>query len=45
VLSAHCTERDRRAALMAGVSRFLSKPFDERQLVACLQSLVGGRIA
>jgi len=45
VLSAHCTERDRRAALMAGVSRFLSKPFDERQLVACIQSLVGARIA
>jgi DNA-binding response OmpR family regulator len=45
VLSAHCTERDRRAALMAGVSRFLSKPFDEKQLVACIQSLVGAKVA
>jgi DNA-binding response OmpR family regulator len=45
VLSAHCTERDRRASLMAGVSRFMSKPFEEKQLVACIQSLVSARAA
>jgi len=41
MLSAHCAERDRRLAIMAGVSRFISKPFDEEQLLDSIQSLIG----
>jgi CheY-like chemotaxis protein len=41
MLSAHCTEKDRRLAIMAGVSRFIPKPFDEHQLLSCIQSVIG----
>ena len=41
MLSAHCTEKDRRLAIMAGVSRFIPKPFDEHQLLNCIQSVIG----
>jgi DNA-binding response OmpR family regulator len=41
MLSAHCTEKDRRLAIMAGVARFLPKPFDEQQLFSCIQSVIG----
>jgi CheY-like chemotaxis protein len=45
VLSAHCTERDRRLALIAGVPRFIAKPFDENELISWIQSLIGTKAA
>jgi DNA-binding response OmpR family regulator len=41
MLTAYCTERDRFAALMAGAARFISKPFDENDLVESIRSLSG----
>jgi len=38
LVTAYADERDRRRALRAGVQSYLSKPFDEGQLLACVQA-------
>jgi FixJ family two-component response regulator len=38
LVTAYADERDRRRALRAGVQSYLSKPFDESQLLACVQA-------
>ncbi len=44
-LTARGEEEDRRKAIRLGVDDYLVKPFDARQLLATLESLLGDRIA
>jgi FixJ family two-component response regulator len=38
LVTAYADERERRRALRAGVQSYLPKPFDESQLLACVQA-------
>jgi DNA-binding response OmpR family regulator len=42
MLTAKGQERDREAALAAGVSDFMTKPFDNSQMRAAVRALLGG---
>jgi len=42
MLSAKGQERDREAALAAGVSSFMTKPFDNKEMREAVQRLLGG---
>jgi DNA-binding response OmpR family regulator len=42
MLTAKGQERDREAALAAGVSNFMTKPFDNREMRAAVRALMGG---
>jgi two-component system phosphate regulon response regulator PhoB len=45
MLTTHSRAEDRRAALEAGVEKFLTKPFEPDELVACVLELIGCRAA
>ena len=42
MLTAKGQERDREAALAAGVSNFMTKPFDNSEMRAAVRTLMGG---
>jgi DNA-binding response OmpR family regulator len=42
MLTAKGQERDREAALAAGVSNFMTKPFDNSEMRAAVRALMGG---
>jgi len=42
MLTAKGQERDREAALAAGVSNFMTKPFDNKEMCAAVRTLMGG---
>jgi len=41
LITAHPSEMARARALQAGVSSFLTKPFNERELLACIYTALG----
>lgn len=43
LITAYPDDKDRARALRAGVSCYLAKPFNENELLACIQSALGRR--